>query len=236
MLFRKKRYSLAQSGLLNGYTEWHCHVLPGVDDGVQTMEEALNILLTLEENGASNIWFTPHVMEELPNEAQDLNSRFLDLKKQYKGTMVLHLAAENMLDNLFDEHLEKGTALPLTQEGNHMLVETSYFTPPFDLDEKLQRTMSKGYFPILAHPERYSYMRMEDYDHLHRMGVKMQLNIFSLFNMYGPEAAMKARQLLKKGYYNIFGTDTHRLRQLDFALTHPGLTAREIDHIHELSL
>lgn len=222
--------------MLQGYTEWHCHVLPGVDDGVKEMDESLAILIELEAKGAKCIWFTPHVMEDVPNSPTELRKRFEELKAQYKGSLELNLAAENMLDNLFDERLEANEVLPIGKTGNHLLVETSYFTPPSDLNDKLQRTQSKGYFPLLAHPERYVYMDMDDYDRLHNAGVKMQLNIYSLFGMYGPEAAAKARDLLKKGYYNVFGSDTHRLRQLQYAMHTKGITARDIEMIQSLSL
>lgn len=234
--FSKKKYTLADSGLLEGYVEWHCHVLPGVDDGVQKMEESLLILEELEHQGAQKIYFTPHVMEDVPNTPDSLRARFEELKAAYKGNLDLNLAAENMLDNLFDGRLEAGEVLPIGEHRDHLLVETSYFTPPTDLEQKLQRTFSKGFFPLLAHPERYVYMDYDDYDRLHEMGVKMQLNIYSLFGMYGPEAAAKARDLLKDGYYHVFGSDTHRLRQLQYALHHKGVTAKEIDMLHSLSL
>lgn len=236
MFFFKKKYNLCDSGLLDGYTEWHCHILPNVDDGVKEMSESLAIIKELEEHGAKEIWFTPHVMEDVPNTPENLRKRFEELKANYSGSLQLHLAAENMLDNLYDERLENNQVMPISNSRDHLLVETSYFTPPSDLEEKLERTRAKGYFPILAHPERYVYMDRKDYDRLHEAGVKMQLNIYSLFGMYDSAATQKARELLKKGYYNIFGSDTHRLRQFHYALKTKALTSKDIDMICDLSL
>ena len=153
-----KRTSLADSGIFRGFTDWHCHLLPGVDDGVQTMEETLRILSLYEELGVTEVWLTPHIMEDMPNTTASLKARFKALEAAYQGNIGLHLASENMLDNLFEERLEQNDLLPLGKGGKHLLVETSYFNPPMGLNNILLRIKSKGYVPVLAHPERYVYM------------------------------------------------------------------------------
>ncbi len=55
----RKHYSLKESGIFDGFTDWHNHILPGVDDGVQTMEESFEILSLYEELGVKAVWFTP---------------------------------------------------------------------------------------------------------------------------------------------------------------------------------
>ena len=76
--------------------------------------------------------------------------------------MRLYLAAEYMMDNLFERRLRDRDLLPLGTGGKHLLVETSYFNPPAGLVEILKSIKAAGYFPVLAHPERYMYMDMED--------------------------------------------------------------------------
>lgn len=113
MWFFKKRVSLKDSGIFDGFTDWHSHILPGVDDGVQTMDESLEILHLYEELGVKTVWLTPHIMEDIPNTTAYLRERFAELKAAYDGRIELHLAAENMLDNLFEERLENNDLLPL---------------------------------------------------------------------------------------------------------------------------
>ena len=166
----KKRISLKESGIFEDFTDCHSHILPGVDDGVQTMEEALEILRLYEELGIKSVWLTPHIMEDMPNTTTHLRERFAELQAAYTGNVELHLAAENMLDNLFEERLGKNDLLPLGGNGDHLLVETSYFNPPMGLNNILLRIKAKGYHPVLAHPERYVYMGESDYRQLKEMG------------------------------------------------------------------
>ena len=208
--FRKKQ-TLEESGFFRGFTDWHCHILPGVDDGVQTMDEALQILAEYERLGVKEVWLTPHIMEDIPNTTEKLKMRFAELKTAYQGSVMLHLASENMLDNLFEERLEKNDLLPIGKDGKHLLVETSYFNPPMGLQNILLRIKAKGYYPMLAHPERYLYMNENDYQRLSSMGIEFQLNLFSLFGLYGKEVQKRAKTLQKQGKYDYTGTDLHRM-------------------------
>ena len=99
-LFNTKQ-KLINTGILNGATDWHSHILPGVDDGIQTMEESLAVLDSYEKLGIREVWLTPHIMEDMPNTPNELRARFQELQEAYEGSIILHLAAENMLANLF---------------------------------------------------------------------------------------------------------------------------------------
>ena len=192
---------LSRSGLLKGMVDCHSHLLPGVDDGVQSMEESLQILREMEQQGIRRVWLTPHIMEDIPNETLALQRKFRELLQQYRGAVELKLAAEYMLDNLFEERLEKEDLL-LLEEG------------------KLQRIQKKGYYPLLAHPERYEYMQKEDYNTLKEEHISFQLNLPSLAGMYGKHVQKKAEDLLKAGMYDRMGGDTHschRYQQMLFS-------------------
>ena len=175
------------------------------------MEETLQILSLYERLGVNEVWLTPHIMEDIPNTTSALKVRFEELKAVYRGNIALFLSAENMLDNLFEERLEKNDLLPLGKSGKHLLVETSYFNPPMGLSNILLRVKSKGYTPVLAHPERYVYMSKDNYRQLRNMNVMFQLNLHSLVGAYGSEVKRKSEWLLKMNYYNLVGCDTHNL-------------------------
>lgn len=200
--------------VLAGATDWHSHVLPGVDDGVQTLDESLRILRHFESAGLRDLWLTPHIMEDMPNTTADLRARFEELSAAYDGEIRLHLASENMLDSVFVGRLAAKDFLPIGSNADMLLVETSYFNPPSGLDGMLFSIHSAGLKPLLAHPERYVYMDLTDYDRLHGQGIRFQLNLLSLLGHYGPVARAKARDLLKKGYYYCAGSDIHHLGHL----------------------
>ena len=92
-----KRISLVDSGIFLGFTDWHSHLLPGVDDGVQTMDETLQVLAKYEQLGILEVWLTPHIMEDMPNTTADLKARFRELQATYHGHINLYLSAENMV-------------------------------------------------------------------------------------------------------------------------------------------
>ena len=194
-------------------TDWHSHILPGVDDGFKSLEDSLAVLDMYQEAGIREVWLTPHVMEDIPNTTDGLRRRFDELRRAYRGRVILRLAAEYMLDTLFEDRLDRDDLLPIGQEGRHLLVETSYFNPPANLLAILTGIKSRGYYPVMAHPERYVYMGMQDYSLLSDSGVMFQLNLGALTGMYGPPVTKKAVRLLRNGYYDIIGTDLHHHEQ-----------------------
>ena len=217
--FFNTKKKLIDTGILAGATDWHSHILPGVDDGIRTMEDSLAALEYYEKIGIKEVWLTPHIMEDMPNTPEELRERYQELQEAYQGTVKLHLAAENMLDNLFNERLAANNLLPIGPKGDHLLVETSYFQPPIDFRGTIKHIQEQGYTVILAHPERYRYMEEGDYEYLVAQKVKLQMNLVSLAGGYGKPAQEKAQMLLAKGYYNFFGSDLHHLPHFMAAIT-----------------
>lgn len=198
-------------------SDCHSHILPGVDDGVPTLEKSLEILQRMEQAGWRELWLTPHIMEDIPNATDALRQRFEELTAAYPGGINLRLGAEYMLDTLFEERLENRDLLPLN--GNHLLVETSYFDAPGNFMEIIERIIEAGYTPMLAHPERYNYIPgIDGYRPLLDMGVKFQLNAMSITGHYGPIAKKKAMALLHEKAYSAIGSDIHRAGHLDIIL------------------
>lgn len=207
-IFRKQKTSISESGVLKGFCDCHTHLLPGVDDGVAIIEQSLEVLAYMESQGVSEVWCTPHVMDDIPNPTELLLRKFEELKTAYKGNIKLNLAAEYMLDSEFEKRLAEGDILKMWDDV--VLVETSTNIPPYNLLNLLENIMSKGYRPMLAHPERYRYMDVADYRHLREIGVYYQLNLPSVVGYYGETAANKALRLLREGSYYAVGSDCHK--------------------------
>ena len=267
MFFFNKKHTIAASGILQGAVDHHSHILPGVDDGVETMDEALRILATYETLGIKELWLTPHIMEDIPNTPQKLTARFNEFKAAYTGNITLHLAAEYMIDNHLRKLLQeikncpscvRGASnavaegdkttepegeislnsgdpplFPIGTSGKHILVETSYYNAPMRMNDTLQQIKSLGYFPLLAHPERYMYLDNAEYTRLHSEGVRFQLNLASLAGGYGKAVQKKALWLLNNGLYSVCGTDLHSEDAIEFIIK-CRLSEKEIELVERL--
>lgn len=229
--FKKKVSTLADAGMMKGLTDWHSHILPGVDDGIPDMERSLEVLREYDALGVSDVWLTPHIMEDYDNATSDLRARFEELKKEWDGNVRLHLGAENMLDALFEDRLAAKDFLPVGPDGSHLLVETSYFSPPMNFDDLIDDIQSAGYHVLLAHPERYRYMNEDDYRRLKQCGVDFQINFMSTVGMYGETARKKAAWMLKEGMANAVGSDVHRLGALRRMLATSPKSRAELDAV-----
>jgi tyrosine-protein phosphatase YwqE len=234
--FFRRKYSIAETGLLQGMIDIHSHLLSGVDDGIQTERETFTALEYLEEQGVRGIYLTPHVMETFPeNSSKSLTQHFENLINGYAGNIDLRLAAEYMLDGGFESHLENRENKPLAIAEDHLLVETSYLNPPLNFHQTVQKIKKKGYRIILAHPERYLYMDKSDYKKLKADGfLFFQLNLLSPTGYYGRQVRENAEYLLRNDFYTFTGTDIHNLESHRQAFNIKSLTAKLTDRINVL--
>ena len=171
-------------------------------------------------------------MEDVPNTTEALRERFSQLQEAYKGPIKLHLAAEYMLDTLFEERFKAGDLL--TMEDNTILVETSTWNPPPGLYDSFRNLQKAGYRPLFAHPERYRYLSENGYENLYKMGVNFQLNLPSVIGYYGETAKKKALFLLEKGWYTHIGSDCHRLKNIEEQYNRETLTKEVINKLNRL--
>ncbi len=208
----ERKFNLMDNDVWKGMTEMHCHIIPDVDDGVDTKEDALQLLRFMERDvGVRRICMTPHTMMDFNNAPADsLKEQFEKFTTHYSGKMELYLASEYMLDASFPNHLE-GEMLALGEwDGKKLLlVETSALMPPPGLDDMIEGVFDAGYTPVIAHPERYAYMEEPDYRRLKDRGCLFQLNIPSLHGYYGVHPQKDAVRLLKQGMYSFAGFDIH---------------------------
>ena len=221
-----------RTDLLRGTADVHSHLLPGVDDGVQSVDDMREALNAMREAGVERVFLTPHVMADLPdNRRSYLQDRFDCMKRSAPEGIELRLAAEYMLDAGFRLQMADGL---LTYAERQVLIETSYLSPPSDFLDLLYELRLEGYTPVLAHPERYMYMTKEDYFHLKDKGYKFQLNLFSLAGVYGVRPTKYAAYLMKEGFYDYAGSDLHHPEDYKRNLARMKLTGKMIDCLREV--
>lgn len=227
----KHKYNLIKSGLLKGMTDVHSHILPGVDDGSPDLPTSLSLLQYMEQLEFQQVWLTPHIMEDYPTSKEQLQQQFTALTQKHQGPLTLHLASEYMMDAAFTPKL-KGELLSVGD--HHLLVETSYMSPPTGLQDILMEIWNAGYQPLIAHPERYLYMDERDYQQLKEKGYSFQLNLMSLSGYYGSRPKAISEKLLLQGMYTFVGTDLHHLERYQPMLDALKLPRKQLDALEIL--
>lgn len=215
--FRKSKASNQQGDF--PFVDIHSHLLPGLDDGVQSFEESEKIILNFQRLGYKKLITTPHVMSDFyRNTNEDILHKLSEMNahlKQKNIDIVLEAAAEFYLDEALVARIEAGLPL-LTFGKNYFLFETNFMTEPLNLKEFIFLATTKGYKPILAHPERYLYLQnnFAKAEDLIGRGVLFQINISSLSGYYSKSAQQTARKLIDKGYVHFLGSDCHNLQHI----------------------
>ena len=203
--------------LFNGIIDFHNHILPGLDDGSKSADESLKMLDMYEALGIKKIFASPHIYKDLyPNTTKEISDSFESFSKASKNHNVnlLGYIAEYMIDEYFINEIEKKKKF-LTCFGNHVLVEMPFFGEIKVLNKVLFLLQTEGYYPILAHPERYTFIQsVDDIKKIKRTGVKMQLNALSLIGFYSKESENKSKLFLKNELYDSVCTDAHNVSQL----------------------
>lgn len=219
MFFFKKKEIPLTSVFPEGFVDIHSHLLPGIDDGAKDLENSIELIATMYAYGIKNFITTPHVLGDVyPNSSKTIKEKALEVKKELLNQgmtdISFNVAAEYMMDEQFVERLQKKDILTL--KDNYILVEMSYFNAPFNLYDVLFDIQLKGYKPILAHPERYTFYHddFESYYRLKKAGCLFQLNLLSLTEQYGKGVQKTAEKLLKENLYDFTGTDTHHHNHL----------------------
>lgn len=200
---------------MQGMPDIHSHVLPGIDDGAADLETSKVLLQKYKDLGFRKIIATPHTMGEVyPNTPQSIRAAHQSIGEDSANIELLY-ASEYMLDDQFELLLEKEELLPL--KDKLLLIEMSYFQPPIHLRELLFKITSRGYIPVLAHPERYAFYHkdLSVFEEFKDKGCLLQLNALSLSQHYGTKIQKTAFRLLDLGYYDFIGTDAHRLGHLE---------------------
>lgn len=228
--------------------ELHCHIVPGVDDGSQSMEDSLTYIKQLHNFGVEKIIFTPHhTVPRFLNTSENIQPIFDELKARMEqeevGVEAEDYSFEYRVDEGFLKFMETGKwGEPQCQirplHGRYLLIESSWRHAIPGFDNVIERLLADGYYLILAHPERYLYYAGQQgryYHHLQERQVEFQCNILSFAGYYGDMTKKMAYWMLEQGYVNFLGSDLHNidhcrliekfLRSKDYASIHEDLCA-----------
>lgn len=200
--------------------DMHSHLLPGLDDGLQTLEQSMAFMQELQIMGYKKLICTPHILADIhPNSPETILPKLdlvrNELSRRNIGIQV-DAAAEYMIDLEFEKLIDSGKELLTFTSNRYILIEMSYVAPSVNFNKIIFSLQMKGLKPIFAHPERYTYFhsQFDQYERLRELGCLLQVNILSLSGMYGKEVKRAAEALFRNGMVSFLGTDMHHERHL----------------------
>lgn len=201
----------------------HSHLLPGIDDGAQTLDHSIAMINKFVDFGYTKLITTPHIMADAyPNTASSINEALGIVQEEINRLQLpieISAAAEYYSDEFFLNLIDSEPLL--TFMGNHVLFEFSFHQAPMHSSELIFKLQGKNYKPVLAHYERYNfYNSTREAKEFKEKGVLIQMNINSLTGHYGPKAQKIAEQLIDEQLVDIVGTDCHRIEHLSLMESH----------------
>lgn len=216
-LFKKKKsaparnLNLSYDGII---VDMHSHVLPGIDDGAQNPQESIVLIKKMMELGIKKIIATPHIMiDYYRNEPESINAALAVLKAELTAQNIdidISAAAEHYFDETFEKRITDRRVM--TMGDNHVLFELSFINQPPNVIAIIQKMKDMGYQPILAHPERYGYMSIEQMQSIRSWGCDLQLNTISLTGYYGKHVQKKAEEMVDAQIVDFISSDMHHPR------------------------
>jgi protein-tyrosine phosphatase len=218
--FRKKKKETypAIESYASFRADIHSHLIPCIDDGVKSMEESLQMIHSLGELGFKKLVTTPHIMSGgFRNTPEIILGGLKKVQEAVASANIpvtIEAAAEYYFDEAFLEKLENEKLLAIN--GRYLLFEISYINYPENLTGAIFKIITKGYTPLLAHPERYPFWfhKFDEYHKLKDAGVLFLLNTNSLCGYYGKAVKKVAEQLIDENLIDFAGSDLHGERHL----------------------
>ena len=212
----------------------HTHVLPGIDDGADSMATSLEMLRQAQATGTTHVFCTPHVMDTgnvpSPAEIDDLTDELRAAAVAEGISVELTSGSEVMLAPDLAKRYERGQLRTLGR-SQYLLVELPMGSLPHYTGALLFELMVLGLFPVLAHPERNAAFIAQPsqlYDIVAK-GVLVQSNVGSLTGLFGPEVQRFVVRLVRAGQVHFLGSDGHSLRRRRLVIAEGRLAAeREI--------
>jgi len=206
----------------------HSHFVPAIDDGAKDLEDSIAMISAMLDLGYKKVITTPHIMADFYQNDRSSILGGLELVKdemENRGIACpIEAAAEYYLDFDFPGKLAEGNLMTF---GNNMLLfELSYLNAPDSLNQTIFELQTKGYKPVMAHPERYPYWYkdLEKYREIKDKGVLLQLNLNSISGFYSPDAKKVAEWLIQQDLIDLIGSDCHHLGHINLmkkSIQHP---------------
>lgn len=195
----------------------HMHLVPGVDDGAQDVMMALSMLLRAKDQGITAVFATPHssAYERMPEDVTQCRRQLQEQTDRFFPDISIYPGCEVYCDARSMDYtigaLREGK-YPTMNGTRYVLMEFSQWAGEKNALPCVEAMVQAGYTPIIAHMERYQYLRenMEIVDRFRVLGAKIQINSYSLAEELEESVKNWARRLVLERKADFLGTDAHR--------------------------
>jgi protein-tyrosine phosphatase len=195
----------------------HCHILPGLDDGPQTMEESIQMCRIAYQDGIRTIVATPHTLNGVyQNGLLTTLSKVKELDSELRThhselTLTILPGSDVHLCETTLQQVDQGEAITIGDGGKYIMIEFPSQAIPYQAERVLFQLLGRGLIPIISHPERNLEIgrRPERYDEIIKMGCFGQVTAMSLTGEFGPKVRQWAEKLLKSWLVHFIASDAH---------------------------
>lgn len=211
-------------GPANDMIDLHTHVLPGIDDGARTFEEALEMCRRAAGEGCAGLVATPHLRHSRwwNGDRGRLEALCKELQERLDGPFEVFLGGEIALhsDSLEEVYELPEGELPTLAGSRYVLLELDWHGFGPNILDVVHELKVKGLFPVIAHPERYRWLAADPglIETLVERGAYLQLTAMSVTGELGPDIRRLCEDLLEADVVHFVASDAH-----DARLRPPGL-------------
>lgn len=216
---KKQKHPAFEMPIMRLQTDLHSHILPGIDDGAQNLDESLQMVEAFIAQGYTKIITSPHIhAERYRNTRNSIENAYHQLQEGIQANnlnLSVEYTAEYHFDNEFLALIKKDDIISFGSE-RYVLVEFSFNLPPVGVDRVFNLLTEKGYQPVVAHPERYEYWHGNAslFERLRGIGYLFQSNIHAAAGAYGVIPQRIFQMLAKNGWIDFLGSDAHDARSV----------------------
>jgi protein-tyrosine phosphatase len=196
------------------FIDIHCHILPGLDDGPQHIDESLKMIEVAIEDGISHIFATPHIIDGMyDNRGSEIMLAVENLRMRMKGALTIYYGADVGVTFDLIERIER-KEVPALNGSGYMLIEFPEYIIPPHVDNLFFNLRHRGITPIITHPERHLRL-MRDLSALGMLldsGAMCQITAMSVTGEFGKSARRACFAMIEKGFVDFVASDAHNSR------------------------
>jgi len=199
----------------------HCHILPDLDDGPESMETSLAMAESAIADGITHVVATPHSNNQYIFDYPRVQELRAELQEKIGDRLILATGCDFHLNRENLDALREDAPRFCINQRDYLLVEFNEFSIPPAMDQTLHEIQLLGLRPVITHPERNAILRLqtERLAKWVRLGCALQVTAGSLTGVFGPGAQKDAWRWMTSGLVHLVASDAHNTRGRQLKLT-----------------